>query len=152
MNAMNTINTMTKQNGDSPKEVLKKIVLDGVEYDLIPRTQSAVELEPLICTIDGYQYFLGPEAPYKMTWLEAIEWCQRQSVGTDDEYQLPDRQVLLACFMNKNIREKFGTVYYWSSSEYSFNGAWAQFFVNGNQFNSLKTFYYGVRAVRKVTV
>ena len=131
---------------------MKTIVIDGVEYDLVPRQAIGKEQEPLICTLDGYQYFLGPEAPDKMPWEDAIEWCQGLNVGTEDEYELPDRQVLLACFMNENSRKKFCVDAYWSSSENYSTNAWKQDFTNGIQNYYNKTNDYRVRAVRKVAI
>ena len=129
---------------------MQTIVIDGVEYDLVPRQAIGKEQEPLICTLDGYQYFLGPEAPDKMPWEDAIEWCQGLNVGTEDEYELPERQVLLACFMNENNRKKFCVDVYWSSSEFDSSFAWVQSFANGAQSINSKTPYSRVRAVRKV--
>lgn len=124
---------------------MKTITIDGVEYNLVPVNK---EPEPLICTLDGVQYFLGPQAPDTMTWQDAMDWCK--SLG--DGYELPNRQVLLACFENEDVRTQFMADDYWSSSEYSTTVAGYQDFGNGDQVNSNKTGNGYVRAVRRVTL
>jgi hypothetical protein len=124
---------------------MKTITIDGVEYNW---DQVAKEPEPLICTLDGAQYFLGPQAPVTMTWQEAVDWCK--SLGED--YELPSRDVLLACFENKDIQRQFVAYYYWSSSEASTTGAWLQTFGNGFQSLNYKTSLNYVRAVRRVAL
>ena len=107
--------------------------------------------EPLICAFDGYEYYLGPQAPEQMAWADAIEWCKSLGEG----YELPTRIVLLACYANTEIRQEFDTDdWYWTSSESEFNAtdAWRQTFSNGYQYGNDKTNATYVRAVRKVLI
>ena len=126
---------------------MKEIVIDGKVYDLVPR-ETAKQEELLICELNGCQYFLGPEAPHELTWQDANHWCK--SLG--EEYELPNRIVLLACFMNPEIKQKFKDAWYWSSTEFSAGFAWYMHFNNGHQSYSNKLNYSRVRAVRKVEV
>ena len=98
---------------------------------------------PVITTIDGIEYRLGPESPNRLTWDEAMDWCK--SVGGE----LPDRQVLLACYINENIRINFKEEYYWSSTEFSTAYAWYQYFGNGGQGTNFKNNTPYVRAVKR---
>lgn len=118
------------------------IVAGGVQYDLEP---AKLEPEPKICTLDGVEYYLGPSASFKMNWFKAMEWCQ--SLGPDHE--LPDRQVLLACFCNAVIKTNFGPYGHWSSSEFNENQAWAQYLTVGSQAICNKSGELFVQSVRK---
>ena len=127
---------------------MKEIVIDGKAYRLVPVETTEQEEELLICELNGCQYFLGPEAPEEMTWQEAIEW--RKSL--DDEYELPNRIVLLACFMNPVTKQKFKETWYWSSTGSNATHAWCQLFNNGNQLSNPKRSNFRVRAVRRVGI
>ena len=89
--------------------ILKQQLFDDSSYDW--------DNAPIITTIDGIEYRLGPESPNRLTWDEAIDWCE--SVGGE----LPSREVLLICFINETIRANFKRDYYWSSTEYATNTA-----------------------------
>ena len=88
--------------------------------------------EPFICCHDGYAYFLGPEAPDRLNWQYAIDWCK--SLG--DEYELPNKEVLNECFKNDSIRKEFKRGgWYWSSTVHEKYGSriWGQSFDSGYQ-------------------
>jgi len=109
--------------------------------------------EPFICCHDGYAYFLGPEAPDRLLWQDAIDWCK--SLG--DEYELPSKEILNECWMNESIREEFSSEWYWSSTVYEnydnyANYAWDQSFYDGIQNNVNQAFTSYVRAVRKIKI
>ena len=123
---------------------MNQITIDGKTFNLVP-IEVKPEKEILICELDGYRYFLGPEAPEAMDFDNAIKWCH----GLGKGFELPNRIVLLACFMNHEIKPKFKEAFYWSSTEFHSSTAWYQFFANGNQSNSHKHIYHFVRAVRK---
>jgi hypothetical protein len=65
---------------------------------------------PVICTINGVRWLLGPEAEEELTWEAAKDWCK--SIGGE----LPPRNILLECYLNGDIRNPAGK-YYWSASE-----------------------------------
>lgn len=123
---------------------MKQITIDGKKYNLTP----VEPIEPLICTLDGYQYFLGPQADDPLTWIDANLW--RAALG--DNYELPDRRVLLACYMNANIRNAFAAGVYWSSTEFSSSFAWCQTFGYGDQYTNVKGNACYVRAVRRLPI
>ena len=74
-----------------------------------------------------------------------------RSVGA--QWFLPSAKELNEMYYNKTTLEAvsgfnaFGN-YYWSSTEYGFDNAWRQYFLNGVQFDPSKNTTYYVRAVR----
>lgn len=99
-----------------------------------------------ICTIDGVKWTLGDEAPERMNWHDAKDWCK--SVGQ----QLPPREVLLVAYINPEIRGSFANSLHWSSSEDDSSNAWSQNFNYGSQNYGSKYFTLPVRAVRAIKV
>jgi hypothetical protein len=63
-------------------------------------------------------------------------------------------QTSAAAFVTSTGAQAFASSFYWSSTEASSSGAWAQWFKNGGQYgsNTGKTNSYNVRAVRRVPV
>jgi hypothetical protein len=104
------------------------------------------ENAPIICELNGYRWFLGPEADDELNFADAKVWCQ--SIGGE----LPPRDILLQCFMNEDIKSEFKTDWYCSSTEFSASDAWGQGFDYGSQFNNNKTSICSVRAVRKCPI
>lgn len=99
------------------------------------------ELE--ICELNGYRYYLGPEATNKMNWSDAKKWCD------DQGHELPSREVTIQCF--RKFKDQFKTNdWYWSGDESDATGAWRQSFSDGNQHLGYKNYNYHVRAVSKV--
>ena len=101
---------------------------------------------PTIVQIDGEKWLLGPESDEEMDWEDAKAWCE--SVGGE----LPPRDILLHCFMKKEINILFTATYYWSSTEFTATNAWIQKFGYGNQGGSLKAGAHYVRAVRRLPI
>ena len=99
-----------------------------------------------IGTLNGIRWVLGDESPEPMTWHDAKIWCK--SIGQE----LPPREVLLLAYLNPEIRSGFADDYYWSSSEYSSNLAWHQYFINGYQNSFNKLYTLPVRAVRAIKI
>ena len=99
----------------------------------------------IICTLNGYRWYLGPEAEQEMNWYDAKEWCQ------SNDGELPPRNILLECYMNEDINPLFKTESYWSSTALFDSSAWYQFFDLGNQNSYIhKTTNCYVRAVRAI--
>jgi hypothetical protein len=96
---------------------------------------------PVICELNNYRWHLGPAAEQAMDWEGAKSWCK--SVGGE----LPPRDILLLCYLNKDTADRFGKQTYWSSTEVGGTAAWEQFFGNGTQGYYDKTFVFYVRAV-----
>ena len=101
---------------------------------------------PIICEINGFRWVLGQEADEEMSWNDAKDWCE--SVGGE----LPPRDILLQAYLNEDINPLFKKSWYWSSTEFNATDAWKQYFYDGNQFNTNKTYNYYVRAVRKYPI
>lgn len=103
---------------------------------------------PTIAEINGSRWILGPEAPEKLNWNDAVAWCK--AVGGE----LPPRNILLKCYMNEEISDLFAATVYWSSTELAATAAWGQIFGSGLQngnYNKLIALLY-VRAVRKLDI
>ena len=83
-----------------------------------------------------------------MTWLDAFEWCK--SLG--NEFELPSKEVLNACYQNENICKQFKLGWYWSSTMHSENLSWGQCFITGYQTDYEHDNNSYVRAVRKVVI
>lgn len=79
-----------------------------------------------------------------MTWHEAIIACKKLGPG----WRLPTKYELNMLYENRKEVGGFANIYYWSSTEFDFNGAWRQGFANGLQDFSSKLNLYCVRAVR----
>jgi len=81
-------------------------------------------------------------------WYDAMELCKNYKGEGFDDWRLLMKEELNELY---KYHKKFGGFVangYWSSSEYSATGAWAQGFGNGNQYNLDKNANYYVRAVR----
>jgi hypothetical protein len=78
----------------------------------------------------------------------AARICNDLVLGGYDDWFLPSKDELNLMYAQKTAIGGFASNYYWSSSEYTANGAWFQFFRYGDQvfFNKDDTDY--VRAVR----
>ena len=69
------------------------------------------------------------------------------------QWFLPSAKELNQMYVNKTTLEGVSgftafSSYYWSSTEYGFDNAWRQYFLNGVQFDPSKSTTYYVRAVR----
>lgn len=110
--------------------------------------------EILICTLDGYQYFLGPEYDGELDWYAAKHWCESLGEG----YELPNRLVMLAICMNEATATLLTEYsYYWTSSEVKDDTyyAWDQYWqssIPGFQHDTSKSAARRVRAVRRCRI
>jgi hypothetical protein len=103
----------------------------------------------LILGKDGqpdYHLVLLPANPSKLNWNEAMTWAA--SVGGD----LPSRREQSLLFAN--CKEKFEPHWYWSNRQNatSLGYAWVQYFLNGTQYNNLKSSEFRARAVRRIYI
>lgn len=107
--------------------------------------------EILICMLDGYQYFLGPEHDGELEWDDAKKWCESLGEG----YELPNRLVMLAICMNEATAALLTEYsYYWTASEVRVDAsrAWNQCWGSscpGVQYAHIKSDVRRVRAVRR---
>jgi hypothetical protein len=67
---------------------------------------------------------------------------------TYGDWYLPSKYELNLLYLQKTVVGGFSSIIYWSSSEYSNDTAWYQYFLNGNQFLDNKFGAGFVRAVR----
>lgn len=82
----------------------------------------------------------------------AAKVCADYSVSVDGinygDWYLPSKYELAILFLNKDLVGNFNSDYYWSSTEFSSISAWCQDFNSGVVTNTVKSFPFGVRAVR----
>jgi len=96
-----------------------------------------------VCTLNGYRYLLGPEAPRELGWEAAKLWCR--SAGGD----LPLRHIMLLAYFYADIKDEFSPKPYWTGSEASDEAAWHQDFHSGRQDVSSKEVKARVRVIRR---
>jgi uncharacterized protein (TIGR02145 family) len=63
----------------------------------------------------------------------AAKLCADLVLGGYSDWYLPSKDELNKLYLNKVVIGGFATNYYWSSSEYNSDGAWAQYFGTGYQ-------------------
>lgn len=120
-----------------------------IDKDTYKRVDDGEKI--LICTIDGYQYFLGPEYDGDLEWADAKKWCESLGEG----YELPNRLVMLAICMNEDTAALLTECsYYWTSTEVEDDAsyAWFQYWSSGlpgYQGGIGKSNAYRLRAVRR---
>ena len=131
--------------------IINKDVI-SVDGNLFKRVDEEEEI--LICTFDGYQYFLGPEYDGELGWADAKKWCESLGEG----YELPNRLVMLAICMNEDTAAKLTEdAYYWTSSEFENDTsyAWRQYWHSsapGYQYTNRKFIAYKLMAVRRCRI
>ena len=86
------------------------------------------------------------DAPRSANWEQAKQYCS----GLGSGWYLPSKDELNQLYQHKTEIGGFSAEFYWSSTESSSNNAWAQYFYNGNQVSSHKSYANRVRCVRRV--
>lgn len=86
------------------------------------------------CYVDNEHYFdlALVNAPNEMDWFDAKIWCEERYCRLPMKHELKFICDNLST-INKMLRNAGGKMlsgYYWSSSEYSGNGAWVSYFGN----------------------
>jgi hypothetical protein len=83
----------------------------------------------------------------------AAQLCAVYDANGYKDWFLPSKDELALIYTNLKARGEFSSGWYWSSSDYSGNNAWAQMFSDGSQtylgnYSGRKNNTYSVRAVR----
>jgi len=78
----------------------------------------------------------------------AAEWAATRNIDDHRDFYLPSRRELRLCWVN--LPEQFAKEWYWSSTQFSPNFAWGQYFGGGGQDGVLKGNELRARAVRRV--
>ncbi len=78
----------------------------------------------------------------------AAHVCYYMTENGFSDWVLPSKDELNKMYINRNLINGFQSTIYYSSSEESANGAWAQSFSNGSQNSVSKSNPYNVRAIR----
>lgn len=121
--------------------MVKKVIIDGIEY--VPAS-SVKNIEKQIIKKNIHFELYPEDAPKKMTWNEAMDYCKSLGKG----WRLPTISEMFYIYQceNKLISEKC----YWSNTKYYNNSAWHFSFFNGraNYDNKFNTAY--VHAIRDI--
>lgn len=118
---------------------MKKVIIDGIEYVPI---NSVKNIKKQIVK-KNIHFELYPEnAPKKMTWVEAMDYCKSLGEG----WRLPTIYELFYIYKNKFIIKKC----YWSNTEIDLSSAWSFFFDDGDFNGDDKYGSLYVRAVRDI--
>ena len=88
-----------------------------------------------------YSAMTGTEHP-------AAEVVRNATHGGYNDWFLPSQDELNEIYRQRGVIGDFTSAYYWSSSEFSSDGAWRQFFGGGGQVGGHKSSGLRVRAVR----
>jgi len=116
-----------------------EVVIDGIVY--VPK-ELEKKVEPVIVE-KNYKFELHPIiSNNELKWNDARAYAE--SLG--DGWRLPTIEECFIMYNNKIITQAA----YWSSSEYSYNGAWYFEFNYGYALNIYKNDTYFVRAVRSL--
>ena len=94
------------------------------------------------------KYEIAPKSTEleELNWNDAILYCFSLNVDGKTGWRLPTNEELNEIYESANDFEKDT---YWSSTDEIVNGAWCQYFGDGNRFNGHKNFgNYYVRAIR----
>ena len=136
---------------EDPKFIPTTFTITAETQEELSKLQALIcGLNGLILTSDnGEQIEVYPKnLDGAYSWNDAIAACE----ALGDGWHLPTKEELNLLFSNKEKIDGFKEGDYWSCSEYSTTGAWAQFWYSGNpgyQVGYSKTAAYYVRAVRR---
>lgn len=110
---------------------LQDVVSSMAEAPLCKRDKGRLEY---ICTLGGYDYFLGEYFKGGVSWYEASRYAESLGSG----WEVPSREVLEQMYLKKEVLGIEGGEWLWSSEEYSASDAWLQAFSNGSQYHTIK--------------
>lgn len=95
---------------------------------------------------------LGPDLPgERFDWQAALDWAASLRTGGFSDWHVPSRDE--SALLYATVRSHIETGYwYWTSTQYSRDIAWNQYFDNGLQDDIGKKFKARARAVRRFSV
>ena len=97
-----------------------------------------------VSTKTAYDYPSGETADD----YPAFKWAEELEYEGYTDWRLPTKDELKELYDYGRAHISYTAYYYWSSTEYSANGAYVAYFVNGNVDGGYKTYDFYVRAVR----
>ena len=84
----------------------------------------------------------------RLAWQAGLDWATSLEVEGHTDFHVPTR--FESALLYANLRELFDTsAWYWTSTQYSDDTAWRQYFDAGSQTNYGKKYEARVRAVRR---
>ena len=117
---------------------------NGIRYN--PKTNKYTSFR--WTALQGFNFEVYHKDLGIMNWEDAKKAC----ADLGDGWRLPTKEELNLIYQNKDEIGGFAGYYYWSSTEASGNGAWEQYFGNGEQSSNYEGNIYDVRAVRALTI
>jgi hypothetical protein len=99
-------------------------------------------------------YTTQADAPGLYSWKKGAEYCSALESGGHRDWRVPTKGELHVLFENRdaiggfNISGSYPAVWYWSSSQFDYDGAWDQRFSDGSQGINLKRDSSSLRCVR----
>ena len=97
---------------------------------------------------DGHGLVAAPKDLGRMTWDDAMSACNNLELNGYSDWHLPTKKELNTLYQNMVRVGGFANSTYWSSTVTNDNDAWFQFFDDGLQSFSTKSYNFTVRAVR----
>lgn len=127
----------------------KKLHYPAISIELERGEKSA----GLVLGKDGdpdYFLILLPDDKDDLNWQDANTWAKQQ--GGEKEASLPTRREQSILF--GNLKEEFEERCYWSSEQHASDSdyAWYQYFGDGIQYYTSKSFTVRARAVRRILI
>lgn len=117
---------------------MKKVIINGIEH--VPINSLKNTKKQIIKKNIHFELY-PKDAPKKMTWYEAMEYCK--TLG--ENWRLPTISEMFYIYENKFITKNFT---YWSNSEYDSNYAWYFTFNYGYMYNGNKLGINHVRVIK----
>lgn len=130
----------------------------GPDYHLIVAEDPAGSIEAIVWGAAGQEESAATSSLNGLANTRALldsphdhpaaQWAAGLQIDGHHDFYLPARRELRMCWVN--VPELFEEAWYWSSTQYSPDYAWVQYFCDGGQTNAHKDVEYRARAVRRV--
>ena len=115
------------------------VIDDTIKYGMQKEFTTAKDFPSI--QINGIEYFIYDNILDKMTWRNAMTYCENLSDGGYDDWFLPDKDELNVLYIKREEIGGFTGDGYWSSTQttnafYGYLGARMQYFSSGTQWSS----------------